>query len=431
MRKKGIFIIFLSVIVTVILFLFSKDNVLVVFQKPLLSFSQISALLGTIFFCYAFFLASRFSFLENIFGGLDKVYKLHQITGRVCFILLISHFIFLVSNYIGSSVMLSLLILPGKNLSYNFGIFSLWSMCLILSIILYMAVDYQWLIRIQRFFIIPFTLGVLHMVLIPSDFSRYLPLAIFLSMHIAIGYISWVYRVLLYPFIGPRFEYEIESLQVYPNDVIVISMVPLGKKMAFLPGQFTYVRFEGIGIKKESHPFSIASSPFDSRIRLAIKAYGDFTTQVKTLKIGEKAFLTGPYGKFSERFFFENKDSVCIAGGIGITPFLGMINYLKDSKLPETKNLHLFYSIKNESDNVFAEELKRISYEKQNLSLKFIHTERDGRLSARAIQNALGEIKEKLYFLCGPKMMMEDLSRQLKKMSIPAGNIIFEDFSYQ
>lgn len=431
MRKKGILLIVLSSVITVILFLLAKDNALVVFQKPLLSFAQVSALLGTVFFCYAFFLASRFSFLENIFGGLDKVYKLHQMTGRVSFILLISHFIFLIFHYIGNSVMLSLLILPGKTLSYNFGIFSLWSMCLILGVILYTAVDYQWLIRVQRFFIIPFTLGVLHMFFIPSDFSRYLPLTIFLSLHIAIGYISWAYRVLLYSVIGPRFEYEIESLQVYPNDVIVVSMLPLGKKMPFLPGQFTYVRFESIGIKKEFHPFSIASSPFDNRIRLAIKASGDFTTQVKTLKLKERAFLMGPYGKFSERFFFENKDSVCIAGGIGISPFLGMINYLKDSRLPANKNLHLFYSIRNENDNVFKEELERISSDKQNLSLKFIHTEKDGRLSAGIIQNALGEIKEKLYFLCGPKMMMEDLSRQLRKMSIPARNIIFEDFSYQ
>ena len=431
MRKKGIFLIIFSLAATCGLFILAKTNPAIIIQKPVLSISQISSLLGMIFFCYAFFLSGRFSFLENIFGSLDKVYKLHQITGRLSFILIISHFIFLIFNYLGNSVMLKLLLLPGQNLSYNLGILGLWSMCLVLSSILYSSLEYQWFMRIQRSFIIPFTFGVWHMLVIPSDISRYMPLAIFLLLHVAVAYVSWIYRVILYPFFGPRFEYKVESFQVFPNDVIVLSLTTEGKKMPFLPGQFAYVKFESLGIKKEFHPFSIASSPLDDKLRLAIRAFGDFTTQVKTIKIGEKATLMGPYGKFSERFF-DRKDSVCIAGGIGITPFLGMINYFKDSKLKEVKNVHLFYSVRNETDNVFRQELEEISVNvQQNLSLNIIHKEKDGRLDAGFIQNALGELKEKLYFLCGPKIMMEDIASQLKKLRIPARNIIYEDFSFQ
>lgn len=429
MRRKGIVLIFLSLAVTGVLFVMAKGNP-PVFPKPLLATAQISALLGMIFFCYSFFLVSRFSFLENLFGGMDKVYKLHQITGRFSFMLIITHFIFLIFNYTGSSTMLSLLLLPGKTLSYNLGIFSLWSMCLILSMILYLAIDYQWFVRVQDFFIIPFSLGVLHMLFVPSDASLYLPLTVFLLLHVGIAYISWIYRVLLYPLIGPRFEYTVQSCQVYPNEVIVLSLLPVLKKMPYLPGQFTYVRFDSLGVKKEFHPFSIASSPFENRIRLAIKTSGDFTTQVKTLKIGEKAILRGPYGRLCERFF-GRKDAVCIAGGIGVTPFLGLVNYFKDSKLSEIKNLHLFYSVRNTADALFQEELEAISNVQKNLSLQCIHTERDGRLSVEMIKNAIGELKDKLYFLCGPKLMMEDLARQLKELRIPAKNIIYEDFSFK
>ncbi len=429
MRKKGLFLIFLSLTVTSVFFVMAKGSP-PVFPKPFLIVSQIAALWGMIFFCYAFLLAARFPFLENIFGGLDKVYKLHQVTGRFSFIFIITHFIFLVGNYIGSSSMLNLLLLPGKSLSYNLGILGLWSMCLILCAILYLAIDYQWFVRVQDFFIVPFSLGVLHMLLIPSDSSLYLPLTVFLLLHVGVAYISWIYRVLLYPFVGPRFEYTVESCLVYPNDVVVLSLLPVTKKMPYLPGQFTYVRFDSLGVKKEFHPFSIASSPFESTIRLAIKSSGDFTTQVKTLKIGEKATLRGPYGRLCERFFGK-KDAVCIAGGIGITPFLGLANYFKDSKLSEIKNLHLFYSVKNESDALFQEELEKISYIQKNLSIKCIHTERDGRLSIQMIKNAIGELKDKLYFLCGPELMMEDLAKQLKEMSIPAKNIIYEDFKFR
>lgn len=427
MRKKGVFLILASVLATIVLFVLSKSSPALLVQKPFLTTSQIGALLGMIFFSYTFFLASRFSFLENIFGGLDKVYKLHQITGRLSFILIISHFIFLAFNYLGNPIMLKLLLLPGNNFSYNLGIVALWLMCLILTAALYLPVEYQWFVRIQRFFIVPYTLGVWHMLITPSDFSRFLPLAIFLLLHVAVGYLSWIYRVILYPFLGPRFEYKVEYIGVFPNDIIAVSLLPEGQKMPFLPGQFTYVRFDSLGIKKEFHPFSIASSPYEDRIRLAIKASGDFTTQVKLVKIGAKVTLMGPYGKFSEHFLRKN-DAVCIAGGIGITPFLGMINYFKDK---QEKNIHLFYTVKNESDNIFRQELERISSLRQNLSLNFINTETDGRLNAGMIQNTLGELGEKLFFLCGPKKMMEDISAQLKKLKIPGKNIIFEDFSLQ
>lgn len=429
MKKRGIFLILLSLSLTGALFVFSKDDPAIIIQKPLLTVAQVSALLGMIFFSYAFLLVSRFTFLESLFGGLDKVYKLHQITGRLSFILITTHFISLILNYIGSPAMLSLLLLPGKNLAYNFGIFSLWSMCLILTTVIYFRMDYQWFVRLQRFFIIPFTLGVLHMLFVTSDSSGYLPLTVFLLLHAGVAYASWIYRVLLYPLIGPRFEYTVESFESYPNDVVVLSLVPAAKKMPYLPGQFAYVRFESIGVKKEFHPFSIASSPLEARIRLAIKASGDFTTQVKTLKIGEKATLMGPHGKFCERFL-GRKDAVCIAGGIGITPFLGLINYFKDSNLREVKNVHLFYSVKNEQDSLFQAELERLSYAEPKLSLNLIHTETDGRLSVEMIKNTLGELKDKLYFLCGPPKMMEDLKMQLRSMSIPAKNIIYEEFSF-
>lgn len=429
MKKRGIFLIFLSLSLTAILFVLAKDDPGVLLQKPLLATAQLSALLGMIFFSYAFLFSSRFSFLENLFGGLDKVYKLHQITGRISFILITTHFISLILNYTGSPTMLSFLLLPGKNLAYNFGIFSLWSMCLILTTVLYFRMDYQWFVRLQRLFIIPFSLGVLHMLLVRSDSSTYLPLTVFLLLHAGVAYSSWIYRVLLYPLIGPRFEYTVESFESYLNDVVVLSLLPANKKMPYLPGQFVYVRFDSLGVKKEFHPFSIASSPLEVRIRLAIKASGDFTTQVQTLKIGEKATLMGPHGKFCERFL-GRKDAVCIAGGIGITPFLGLINYFKDSNLREVKNVHLFYSVKNEQDSLFQAELERLSYAEPKLSLNLIHTETDGRLSVEMIKTTLGELKDKLYFLCGPPKMMEDLKVQLRAMSIPAKNIIYEEFSF-
>lgn len=430
MKKKGIFLILLSLVTTFLLFLFSKPDISVLIIKPFLTIAQISALWGMIFFCYSFFLASRFSFLEIIFGGLDKVYKAHQIMGRLAFIMIIFHFIFLILNYLNNSAMLVTLIIPSKSISYNFGIISLWSMTFILTAILYLKIDYHWFVRVQKFFIVPFVLGCIHMFLIPSDVSRYLPLTSFLVFHVAIAFFSWVYKLYLYPIIGPNYSYVIDAIRTFDNDIIEVSLIPAGKEMKFLPGQFAYARFDSIGVRQEFHPFSIASSPNSNSIRFGIKAIGDFTTQLKTLKIGEKAILTGPYGNFSERFL-NNREAVCIAGGIGITPFLSMINYSLNNEISKNKKIHLFYSVKNNMDAVYQNELAQMAAIDSNFSFYCVQTEIEGRLNIETVKNKVGELGNKLFFLCGPPVMRKTFANQLKTLKISTKNIIFEDFNYR
>lgn len=430
MKKKGVFLLFLSQTITLALFLFSKPDLTVLISKPILTIAQISALWGMIFFCYSFFLAGRFTFLEALFGSLDKVYKLHQITGRLTFILIIFHFIFLIFNYLNNNIMFTMLILPGKSVSYNLGIISIWSMTFLLTAILYLNVDYQWFIRIQKFFVLPFALGFAHMLLIPSDASRYLPLTIFLVLHGAIAFASWIYRLYLYPIIGPNYTYIVEAVKTFGNDIIEISLTPENKEMRFMPGQFAYARFDSIGVRREFHPFSIASFPNSKSIRFGIKTVGDFTTQLKTLKTGEKAILTGPYGNFSERFL-SNKDAICIAGGIGITPFLGMINYYLNNEVSKNKKVHLFYSVKDSGEAAYQKELEQMAMTESNFCFYCVQTEKEGRLSIEIIKSRVGEVRDKLFFLCGPPAMTESFLNQLKDLKIPARNIIFEDFNYR
>ena len=77
------------------------------------------------------------------------------------------------------------------------------------------------------------------------------------------------------------------------------------------------------GIIGETHPFSIASSPSEDKVRMYIKSLGDFTTSLKNLKVGAIAEIEGAYGKFTYTNF-GTAPQIWIAGGIGVTPFLSM-----------------------------------------------------------------------------------------------------------
>jgi len=59
---------------------------------------QIAALVGMTMFALNFILSTRIKFIEDIFGGLDKVYITHGILGGTALILILFHPILLVLN---------------------------------------------------------------------------------------------------------------------------------------------------------------------------------------------------------------------------------------------------------------------------------------------------------------------------------------------
>ncbi|MDD2823211.1 MAG: ferric reductase-like transmembrane domain-containing protein [Candidatus Daviesbacteria bacterium] len=429
MKKRGLLLILISIIACTFLYLTAKPSPYFVLQSSLSAATQITALWGMVLFTITFFLSSRFNFLESIFGPLDKIYKLHQVIARFTVVFLILHVLFLILNSIDNSKMLSRVVLPSSILSFNLGIFSLWSLIVTISVIIYAKIEYQWFVRIQRLFIIPLVLGIAHMLLIKSDSSRYLPLTIFLVFFAFLGFISWFYRVFLYSRFGPKFKYSINSFQMLSDDVFEITLKPEGKKINFQPGQFVYIEFDAPDIPNELHPFSICSSPKDDNLRFIVKTYGSFTNHMRLLRTGDSAVVFGPYG-FLGRYFLKATDAVCIAGGIGVTPFLSMVNYLEDHK-DFLKKVSIFYCAKDEHDAIFKEELNDKAKVLPNLNLECLTTEKNGLLKAEAVKDYVGELKDKVFFLCGPAPMMKSLSKQLRAIGVPSGKIVYEDFDYR
>lgn len=133
------------------------------------------------------------------------------------------------------------------------------------------------------------------------------------------------------------------------------------------------VRFLCPRLWRESHPSSL-SMPFDGkRLRLSVKAVGDFSSTIPSVSPGTRVILEGPYGIFTSARTKAPK-VLCLAFGIGITPI-------------------------------------------------------------RAIAEDLGEqgrdVAERDVFLCGPPVVMRMLSRDLAALGVPPTRVFTERFSLQ
>jgi predicted ferric reductase len=279
----------------------------------------------------------------------------------------------------------------------------------------------------HKFFGLFFFFASLHIWLIPSDVSHYLPLRIYMLGISLLGLCAYFYFSLLGKLFVKKFHYLVKSVRPLGDDIIDIIMEPQGEILHFNPGQFIFVSFDDKNIGKESHPFSISSGSNEKNISITIKKSGDYTDKLDVLSVGTAVTIEGPYGVFSYTNAKNNRQ-IWIAGGIGITPFISMVKTLQ---LNDGHDIDLYYCLKNKNEAVYLEYLKTMALSLNDRLKIFPHySSQEGRISAQVIEHQSGGLVGKDIFICAPPPMISSLKSQLLEKGINKKLIHSEEFSF-
>jgi predicted ferric reductase len=290
-------------------------------------------------------------------------------------------------------------------------------------------VPYHWWHNSHKFFGIVLLFAGLHAFLSGSDIGSFPVLRLWVIYLWSLGIVSWLYMLLFYKLLGPRFRVMIDKVNHFEDLTELIFNKP--KRFEYQPGQYLFIRFPRFEGYKELFPFSISSDPSQKNMRISVKRTGDFTSkQIPQLKKGDKAIIMGPYGKFGENCLKHDKDMLWIAGGIGITPFLSLAKH--ESKYPSGRNIILIWVTKNKSNAFHDKELTNET--KQNEKFNYIpwFSRKKGRLKITEVEKIIKnkmELKNIKILMCGPPNMIYGLSRGFHKSGVTYHNIIFEDFN--
>ncbi|MDY3005543.1 anaerobic sulfite reductase subunit AsrB [Anaerococcus porci] len=119
------------------------------------------------------------------------------------------------------------------------------------------------------------------------------------------------------------------------------------------PGQFLQVSLAKIG----EAPISV-SGMGDGFVEMTIRNVGEVTSKLFKSKAGDYIFLRGPYGNGWPLSELKGKNVVVIAGGTGVSPVRGLIEYIRDNP-DEFGSLYLILGFKNHESVLFKDDLEK------------------------------------------------------------------------
>ncbi|WP_415372514.1 2Fe-2S iron-sulfur cluster-binding protein [Patiriisocius sp. Uisw_047] len=228
-----------------------------------------------------------------------------------------------------------------------------------------------------------------------------------------------------------------------PNAVLVSFVIPehLKETFSFTAGQYITFRhtLDGNEIRRA---YSICSVPGDGTIKVGIKKVdgGAFSVYAnETLKKGDEIEVMKPEGKF---ICETNKDATnnyaAFAAGSGITPVLSIIKTVLKEELNST--FLLAFGNQSQKEAMFYEELMTLEQESDGrlqiewvFSRERVYGAKQGRLNGDIVNYLLKNKFEQTsfsgFYLCGPELMINEVSATLKDHGINESLVHFELFT--
>jgi len=136
-------------------------------------------------------------------------------------------------------------------------------------------------------------------------------------------------------------------------------------------------------------------------------------------------------GTFYHNPIFHGTDLVFLAGGSGIAPAMSMLKDVLGRSLPF--QFQFIYASSYINDVIFVEELRELDQRYDNFTLTEVisrpprnYSGLTGHLNGKLIQNLVGDVNKKMFYVCGPTPFNDFCQSQLVKMGVKERRIRIE-----
>jgi Na+-transporting NADH:ubiquinone oxidoreductase subunit NqrB len=207
------------------------------------------------------------------------------------------------------------------------------------------------------------------------------------------------------------------------------------RKLAFEAGQYLEwtLGLNHADNRGNRRYFTVASAPTEETVRLGVKfcpQSSAFKRELMAMKPGSTIHAAQLAGNFMLPANRETKIAF-LAGGIGITPYRSMLQYLLDRK--ERRPIVILYGTEGQQDIAYRDVLGAA---RRELGIKTIHAvarngergQYPGYIDERLIRLAIPDFLDRTFYISGPQAMVKALRQKLLAMGVRRSNIKIDYF---
>ena len=238
---------------------------------------------------------------------------------------------------------------------------------------------------------------------------------------------------------------DICSFYLAPNEQMVLP--------SFKPGQFLTLKLNPQSDRESGRQslircYSLSDRAHPDHYRISVKRVDKPANQPEApagrgstylherVQEGDQVLVKAPSGHF-HLIEESSLPLVLIAGGIGVTPMLSIINTLKEQA--SERAIWLFYGVRNGRDVIMQTQLRELALSNPQFKLYLCYSrpetedrigidyQVEGHVDTALLQGALG-LGRYQFYICGPSAMMERIVPDLHALGVPLADIYYEAF---
>lgn len=386
---------------------------------------HLSGLLAVATMSAAVYLAIRPCWLERLFDGLDKTYRLHKWLGIAALTLSTVHWGWAqVPKWLVGFGWLERPARRGagqteeglvgwlheqRGFAETIGEWAFYLAAALIVLALIKRFPYRWFFTTHRWLAPVYLVLVAHSFLLMPPAYWLSPLGAVMAALLLAGTLAAGVSLLRQVGRKRQVAGRIVNLAYHTDNRVLSVDIPLdGAWPGHEPGQFAFVTFDQ---KEGPHPFSLSSAWLgDGKLSFSIKGLGDYTRALPhSLQTGDAVTVEGPYGCFD--FHGHKPGQLWIAGGIGIAPFIAQLQALAEAG--RGNDITLYYCT-SAPDQGFIERIRQLA-ERARIRLQIMIASEQGLLTPERLRQQVPDWAQRDVWFCGPASFGDELRRDLTR----------------
>lgn len=402
-------------------------------------FMQYSGVMAMVAMTMAMVLAARPVVLEPWLGGLDKMYRLHKWLGIAALVVSVVHWLgaqgpkwligwgLLTRPARGPrppppDAVLAQFFQGQRGLAEGVGEWAFYGAVVLIALALFKRFPYRYFFKTHRLLAVAYLALVWHSAVLMQWAYWFTPLGVLMALGMAAGTAAALRVLTRRVAVQRQVVGEVEALRPYEAAGVLAMDIRLrGRWPGHESGQFAFLTLHE---DEGPHPYTMASAWVDDgRITFVIKGLGDYTrTLPDRVRVGDVVKVEGPYGRFN--FQGTCPRQIWVGAGIGVTPFIARMQAL--AKAPDGRAVDLFHPTSALDEAALAR--MQEDADAAGVRLHVLLSQRDGRLNAQRLTEAVPHWREAEVWFCGPAAFGRQLRQDLEAMGLPPGRFHQELF---